>query len=276
MLFNAERSIIGTASDALAQERVKVSFGLGADMQKYKIADLIVGVDFQYERGYKQAQPYRIDDDAEPDDCLKPNDFQIKYALDHGCESQEMAEYCATRWLFDEKILHVDGLVLHSSAVVYENRAYLFSADSGTGKSTHTRLWLKRFGEDRAFILNDDAPALRKIDGAWFAYGTPWSGTSSLNVNVRVPLQGIGFIERSQTNWTKQISPDEAMKLFMRQTTSPLQKKTLVKTLDRIVALLEEIPVFLVGCTMDPDAARVSYEAMRDARSYKALGGKLN
>lgn len=240
-------------------------------MQKYRIADLVVGVDFQYERGYNQAQPYRIDDVVEPDVCLKPTDYQIEYALKQGIESLEEAEYCATRWLFDEKILHVDGLVLHSSAVVYENRAYLFSADSGTGKSTHTRLWIQRFGADKAFILNDDAPAIRKIDGEWFAYGTPWSGTSPLNVNARVPLQGIGFIERAQTNWARQISPDEAMKLFMRQTTSPLQKKTLVQTLDRIVTALKEIPVFEIGCTMDPEAARVSYEAMRDARSYKVL-----
>ena len=245
-------------------------------MQKYRIADLVVGVDFQYERGYNQAQPYRIDDETEPDLCLEISEKRYEYEMNRGADSRELVEYVLTRWMFQVKILKFDGLVLHSSAVVYENKAYLFSAYSGTGKSTHTQLWIQRFGADKTFILNDDAPAIRKIDGKWFAYGTPWSGSSPLNVNTKVPLQGIGFIERSDSDWTKQLTPDEAAKLFLMQTTTPRNKETLIQSLDRIVNLLGEIPVFLVGCTMNPNAARVSYEAMRDARSYEALGGKLN
>ena len=245
-------------------------------MQKYRIADLVVGVDFQYERGYNQAQPYRIDDETEPDLCLKPTDKQIEYVLNRGVDTIELAEYCATRWLFQKIILNFDGLVLHSSAVVYEDKAYLFSANSGTGKSTHTQFWIRQFGANNAFILNDDAPAIRNINGTWFAYGTPWSGGSPLNVNAKVPLQGIGFLERAQTNWTKQITPDEAANLFLMQTTTPLHKKELVVALDRIVNLLVEIPVFRIGCTMDSNAACISYEAMRDAKSYKELGGRLS
>ncbi len=263
---------VGRRDDARA---VKVSVDLGGIMQKYKVADLIVGVDFRYRRGYEQAQPYRVDDDASADFCLEPSEEDFEYEMNNGAESREIVEYVLTRWLFQSKILLFDGLVLHSSAVVYEDRAYLFSADSGTGKSTHTQFWIRQFGADKTFILNDDAPAIRKINGVWRAYGTPWSGSSPLNVNANFPLRGIGFIERSSANWTKQLAPDDAAKRLLMQTTSPLRKKTLIQSLDRVVNLLKEVPVFLVGCALDPDSARVSYEAMRDARSYLELDGRL-
>ncbi|MDD3589114.1 MAG: hypothetical protein PHO46_02410 [Thermoguttaceae bacterium] len=245
-------------------------------MQKYKIADVVVGVDLKYPRSFEQAQPYRVDDDAAPDVCIELTEEQFERELERGLESREMVEYYLTRFLFQAKLLRFNGLILHSSAVVYENRAYLFSADSGTGKSTHTQLWIKIFGEDNAFILNDDAPALRKIDGQWFAYGTPWSGSSALNANAKVPLQGVGFLERAETCWAKQITPDEAATLFMMQTMTPLGRKTLGNTLDQIIKFLVEVPVFKIGCTMEPDAPRVSYEAMRRARSFEELDGRLN
>jgi hypothetical protein len=245
-------------------------------MQKYKIADVILAVDLKYPRSFEQAQPYRVDDDAEPDVCIELTEAQYERELKRGFESREMVEYFLMRFLFQAKLLRFNGLVLHASAVVYENRAYLFSADSGMGKSTHTQLWIKKSGEDKAFILNDDAPALRKFDGQWFAYGTPWSGSSPLNANAKVPLQGVGFLERAETCWAKQISPDEAATLFMLQTLSPLRKKTLANVLDQIVKFLVEVPVFKIGCTMELDAPRVSYEAMRNAKSFEELGGRLN
>ena len=148
------------------------------------------------------------------------------------------------------------------SAVVMDGRAYLFSADSGTGKSTHTALYRRYFGDDRVRILNDDKPAIRLEDGVFYAYGTPWSGKTDLNLNLRVPLGGICLLERGQNN---EIAPMPARKALFRllQQTRRFEDKTKMdKVLYLLDRLLQTTPIWVMKCNMDPDAARVSYEAM--------------
>lgn len=70
------------------------------------------------------------------------------------------AEEFATASIFNRKIIHRGAMLVHSSALVFDGKAYLFSADSGVGKSTHTKMWLKRFGS-KAHILNDDKPVVK-------------------------------------------------------------------------------------------------------------------
>ena len=88
----------------------------------------------------------------------------------------DSSEYTWFGYRFYCELIHHSGFFLHASAVSLDNRAYLFSADSGTGKSTHTGLWLEYFGKGRAFLINDDKPALRKGDSGYLACGTPFSG----------------------------------------------------------------------------------------------------
>ena len=91
-----------------------------------------------------------------------------------------------------------NGCVLHSSSVVIDNEAYLFSAPSGTGKSTHASLWVKYLTEKEPYILNDDNPAIRIINGNIYAYGTPFSGKHDISVNQKAKLQGICFLKQSK------------------------------------------------------------------------------
>lgn len=231
-------------------------------MRKYKIAGLIVGFDAQYALSESQAAPYRVDDGVPADMTLEVGPKEIEWGLKHGMETPEYSEYAYMRYLFSREALRFQTFVLHASAVVCDGRAYLFSADSGTGKSTHTKYWLQQF-QDRAYILNDDAPAVKKHDGQWHAFGTPWAGTSLINVDAQVPLQGIGFIERDFQNWAKRVSPDEAFPYFIRQTYAPLAKQALTDALDLCVAALKEIPIYRVGCALDPQAALTAYDAMR-------------
>lgn len=87
----------------------------------------------------------------------------------------EQCEYIFAGSEFYRKLINLGGFMLHASAIVVDNKAYLFSAPSGTGKSTHTKLWQECFG-DKAIIINDDKPAIRIEEGKCFAYGTPFSG----------------------------------------------------------------------------------------------------
>lgn len=232
-------------------------------MRNYQVAGITVAFDARYELSLKQAEPYRVDDSLAPDVVFKVTDDDIAYALKYSGNEPDFAEYAFMRYLFHRESTRFGALVLHSSSVVYEDRAYLFSADSGVGKSTHTRYWLQNFGANGAYILNDDAPALRKFDGVWRACGTPWAGSTFINVNKQVPLQGIGFLERAEVDSVARIGADEAIGLFMKQSMSPLKHRVLEQALDLIVDLLTTVPVYRVGCTNTPNAAQTSYRAMR-------------
>jgi hypothetical protein len=176
--------------------------------------------------------------------------------------SDDDGEYLATGKSFYQQLLKYDGFMLHSSAVVVDGKAYLFTANSGTGKSTHTSLWLQLFG-NRAYILNDDKPALRLIDGVWYAYGTPWSGKNGINVNTGVPLAGIAVVTRNEKN---EIEPfcgkDAIFAIFSqtnRKTNTVAHRAKLLELMDK---LMWSVPVWKLKCNMDPEAAIVSYEAM--------------
>ena len=173
-----------------------------------------------------------------------------------------MCEYLATGSSFYRQLLNFDGIMLHSSAVVMDERAFLFSADCGTGKSTHTALWRSVFGEDRAQILNDDKPALRYEDGFWFAYGTPWSGKTDQSLNARFPVAGIAILERHEKNSIAPIEGKEAVVAVMRQVVRHKDPALKIKQLELIDKLLTQVPVWKLKCNMEPEAALVSYEAM--------------
>ena len=172
----------------------------------YKIANLTIRMS-TFGRTLTQAEPYRCEP-AEPDIVITSNWQTLQAKQPH--LSDEDCEYLCTGASFYRQLLNFDGMLLHASAVVVDGYAYLFSAPCGTGKSTHTRLWLQAFG-DRAFILNDDKPALRFEDGAWYAYGTPWSGKHDISANVRVPVAGICFLHQAKENTIRPFSGPKAI-----------------------------------------------------------------
>ena len=233
-------------------------------MKLHKIADLYVGIDYRYPTMIKQAKAYLSDDKPEIVDIVTwASDESIKDLQEtYPVFSENDCEYMLTGNGFYSELLHFGGLMIHASAVVYKGGAYLFSADSGTGKSTHTQLWLKAFG-DEAKILNDDKPAVRIIDGKAYAYGTPWSGKTDWNLNVRADLKGICFLERAKENTIRRANAGEVVSDLLRQTIRPQKEENMDKLLENMDALLKIVPVYKMGCNMDVSAAEVSYNAMK-------------
>ena len=131
-------------------------------MPIYDIAGLKVEMAPHGGRTDKQAVPYLAADQSEgqhADIRINVDDKRVEEAMrEHPELNQDDWKYMLTGSDFYTSVLKFDGILLHSSCIVVDGVAYAFSADSGTGKSTHTQLWLKRFG-DRAHILNDDKPA---------------------------------------------------------------------------------------------------------------------
>ena len=230
-------------------------------LKYYRIAGLTVTMD-SFGRTVEQAAPYECE--AGPID-FKIESYWPKVKKDYPGWSDETGEYMCTGGNFYKQLLDFGGMMLHSSAVVVDGKAYLFTADPGTGKSTHTQLYLQRFG-DRAFILNDDKPALRLESDGWYAYGTPWSGKHDISVDTRVPVAGIAVLQRGEENFITPYGGIEAIHAIMKQVNRPKAAEYRIKLLELLDKLITQVPVWLLKCNMDPQAAEVSYAAMSGAK----------
>ena len=233
-------------------------------MNLHKIAGLYVDLGYKYDTMKKQAPLYKTDDT-----CEEPH-MKI-YLSDEFLEEKQKempildlsaCEYFFTGAVFYAGLIRFGGFMLHSSAVVMDGKAYLFTADSGTGKSTHTSLWKKTFGEDRVQILNDDKPAIRIAKEGVYACGTPWSGKTSQNINKIVPVAAIGFLERSEENWIERRNGGEMVGKLLKQTVRPPVKEEMDALLTYVDKVLTEVPVYALGVNMSEDAARMAYETM--------------
>ena len=174
--------------------------------------------------------------------------------------SMDEVEYMWTSEAFYNELLRHNGIVLHSSCVEKDGHAYLFSARSGTGKSTHTHLWLKNIPNTR--IINDDKPALIYDGEKWYACGTPFSGKTDENIDVRVPVRAIVFLRRGENNTVTRMKGSDAATLFLSQTVNPGARELAEKMLDNLDRLLKDVPVFALECNMSDDAATASYEGI--------------
>lgn len=155
------------------------------------------------------------------------------------------------------------GVILfHGSVISVDGEAFLFTAKSGTGKSTHTRLWRELFGE-RAVMVNDDKPLIAlKDNGEVLVYGTPWCGKHSLGSNISAPLSSICILERAAQNTITKVAVADVYPLLIQQTYRSSDPMKLMKTLPLLDSLLKKISVYRLGCNMDIEAAKVAYTAM--------------
>lgn len=224
----------------------------------YKIAGLTVVMD-TYGRTEKQAVSYLIEAVEKPDIQVKSYKDEIKKRMSG--LSDDDAEYLGTGVGFYRELLNFQGFQLHASTVVYDGKAYLFSADCGTGKSTHTGLWLQLFGE-KAYILNDDKPALRMMDGVWYAFGTPWSGKYDISVNTGVPVGGVCMLERGEKNEIVRYTGKDAIFDLFVQTVRPRDTIYRMKLLELMDDFFQQVSVWKMKCNMNLEAAEVAYEAM--------------
>ncbi len=236
-------------------------------MLTYKIADVTVGMDIKHERLKKQAEPYRFNTDN-PEIVLSVPEKATLRAKEKFKElSDGEIEYLLMGALFYDKLLDFDGLMLHSSAVAVGNTAYLFSADSGVGKSTHTTLWTKCI--DGAVIVNDDKPAIRSVNGKLYVYGTPFSGKHDKSINKSFLLGGICFIERGKENSIVETDVAASLPLFLKQSSGMLSEDRISLRLSVTDKILSVAKLYKMKCNTDISAAKMSYEKMNTAVKVK-------
>lgn len=235
-------------------------------MALYKIADCIVEYEPLYPLLQRQMVPYEWEEEKGAADITLT-------ITEHFCQERqrenphltlEQCEYIFAGSEFYRKFISHGGFFLHASAVELYGRGYLFSAPSGTGKSTHTKLWQKCFGPDRALIINDDKPAIKIREDGCMAYGTPFSGKTDENLNRCVPIQGVCMLERGEENKIWRIEPSEAVPLILQQTILPRNEGMIDRLFPMIETLLENVNIYRMQCRISQEAAQMAYHAMRE------------
>jgi hypothetical protein len=177
--------------------------------------------------------------------------------------SEELIAYLESGAQFHRQLHRFNGLYLHASAVEVDGKAYIFSGPCGMGKSTHTKLWQQLMGA-AVCRFNDDKPTLRRLEDRWYAFGTPWCGKDGINVNKKVPLAGICFLQQGSENRIRRLESWEAVPKLLSRTihrfNNPAKLDQMLKILEKLV---QEIPVYELVNRPEPEAARLSYETMR-------------
>ena len=154
-----------------------------------------------------------------------------------------------------------DRVLFHGSSLAVDGRGVLFTAKSGTGKSTHTRFWRQEFGE-RVRMVNDDKPFLHVGENGVTVYGTPWRGKHALGENTQAPLEAIYFVNRGEENSVQPISPRELYPLLLQQTYTPDDPNAMVRTLALVERLSRSVKLLKLYCNLDPQAAHVALDGL--------------
>ena len=231
----------------------------------YKFGDIPVEIEYRGDYFKEKAKDYITDE--EPLFSLFATDEDLEYEQDHSEEDIEYSkpylEYIAIYRLFCEKAIDYGVVLFHSSVVEVDGECYLFAAKSGTGKSTHTRMWREVFGED-AVMINDDKPLIREIDGKFYAYGTPWDGKHALSVNKKSPIKAICYIERGEKNEIAKGDMVNTTYKLIAQIYRPRNEEGTIKVLDFADSMLKSIPMYEMKCTISREAAQMAYDAMKN------------
>lgn len=182
---------------------------------------------------------------------------------DNLIEKNEILIYYFWGALFRYSILHRECLAVHASAIKWDGKAIIFSAPSGTGKSTQSRLWQERFGY-KVKILNDDAPVIRLKGTIPYVFGNPWSGSSKIYCNECAPLTAIVLLQQELTNSITRLSVKEALDKFMPRFFLPYFDSVLmnlaIKTFDQMIS---SVPVYLLKCRPDQEAVELVYQCVK-------------
>lgn len=151
--------------------------------------------------------------------------------------------------------------LMHGAVVAWKQEGYIFTAPSGTGKTTHARLWKKYLGSD-VEIINGDKPVLEVTEEQIIAYGTPWAGKERLQKNSCVPVKGICFLRQGETNSIHKLNKREALLLLLPQVYITPDSKKAGKILELFGKILERIPVYEFRCNISEQAVQCSFEAL--------------
>lgn len=243
-----------------------------SNSKNYKMAGKIIKITSLHEDIHEYCRDYRSE--GKSDFSIETSQADIEFereksAHENIAEGYEIINYSdgyleelAIYRKISERMPAYDTFLFHGSAVAVDGFAYMFTAPSGTGKSTHAKLWCDLLG-DNAIMINDDKPFIKITQNQAIAYGTPFNGKHRRGNNISVPLKAICILERSESNHIHKITANEAYTKLLQQTYRPLNPLALTKTLQLLDELMKRVDFYHLCCNMDIEAAKISYNAMK-------------
>ena len=166
------------------------------------------------------------------------------------------------RIAFAQAILRRDGISIHASTVIADGRAWIFLGKSGTGKSTHARIWLRNIPGAR--LLNDDNPSVRLVDGKAVAFGTPWSGKTPCYRNESAPIGGIVRLVQGDADiFTKKDEVAALVALLPSCSVVHSDAALQSRLCDTLARLIELVPVGELKCLPDNESAIICYNNLK-------------
>ncbi len=240
----------------------------------YCIAELNIEIISLYERVHRYCAGYEAPEStAKPDIIVRITDADIEAerAFSDRTRAREgrlalvptddYLEELAVYRKICEKLPYYDRFLFHGSALAMDGEGFLFTAPSGTGKSTHARLWREVFG-DKVSMINDDKPVIGIQGNEIRIFGTPWNGKHRLGTNTSVPLKAICFLQRGENNSIREVSKAENLPKLLGQVFRPSDKEALNRVLQLTDRMTDMVKHYILSCNMDPEAAIVSHNMM--------------
>ncbi|MBQ8371503.1 MAG: hypothetical protein IJX38_02300 [Clostridia bacterium] len=231
-------------------------------MIRIMIAGLSVGIDNRYGYIERMAQDYLTDRPAVF--TVRADEEEIRREGEQTPEQRYPDGYLESIVVYRkiaERLPEFDAFVFHGAVLNMDGVAYAFTARSGVGKTTHTRLWHTAFG-DRVHYLNGDKPIIRFIDGVPYACGTPWKGKEGYGTNEMAPLEGIAFLKRGEHNEAYEVGEDKIVTFLMGQIYIPKRADGAMRVMRLANRLVGSVRLVELKCNMDVEAAYVSHAAM--------------
>ena len=209
------------------------------------------------------------------DDQTSPTVFSVSVTNEEFYEEKQHSEnfsdgyienICLYRNICRQMPLY-NRMLLHAAVLEYEGAGYAFLGKSGTGKSTHTGLWLQYV--DGSKIVNGDKPILHYENGEFIAYGTPWNGKEGLGCKTSVPLKGLCFLEQAKENSIRRLTASEVSSKLFLQVLLPQEEDSVVATLELLDTMIGRVPAYLLQCDISEEAVKTSFETLTGKNYHK-------
>ncbi|MBR3811297.1 MAG: hypothetical protein IKJ16_03065 [Agathobacter sp.] len=228
-----------------------------------KLADCLIAIDSRYDYIKEYCKDYIVpDEEASMHISVTEQEIQEEQNADktHIFPSSYLETIAVLRKI-GEELAKKNRMLFHGVVLSYKEDGYLFTAASGTGKSTHAGLW-KKYLKDAVQVVNGDKPILAVEGGRVIAYGTPWAGKEGWQANRKVELKGICIIERGLKNEIHRVNPQQYIDTLFRQIHIPRDPQAAGKTLELFDEFMTKVPLYVLKCDISEDAVKCCYEAL--------------
>lgn len=235
------------------------------------MADRVMEITSIYDKVHNYCKGYETDEPVDFSVAITLNDIDFEKEKTYSEYTYEglkapnfpddLLEITAVYRKIGEKMPDYDTVIFHGSSISVDGQGYLFTAKSGTGKSTHTKLW-RELLKDKAIMINDDKPLIHIGDKVTI-YGTPYNGKHRIGNNISAPLKAICILKRAEENHIKRISKTQAYAMILQQVYRPYDKIQLAKTLKLVDKMVDKVEFYELACNMDIQAAEIAYNTMK-------------